>query len=153
MKRKSAITLGPGAPSLILIFVILTLSMLAMLTLMNSRNDAILSDRSVTVMESVYRLDVQAEQTRAALDELLAGQAAEAQDDSQYLSFVAAQLPQDMQMEGRDIFWVETDGFRNLYCGIRLLPAGSAQREEWIRHSLVSVAMEEAEDTGLVEFD
>ncbi len=47
MKKKTMISFGPGASSLILIFVVLALSILGMLSLMNSRNDIRLSERSV----------------------------------------------------------------------------------------------------------
>ena len=39
MKKKSNISFGPGAASLILIFVVLTLSVLSMLSLMNARGN------------------------------------------------------------------------------------------------------------------
>ena len=157
MKKKSAVSLGPGAPSLILIFVILALSMLSMLALMTGRNDARLSRRSVEVMEAVYQLNEQAEQTRASLDEILAGQAQAAENDAAYLQLAASSLPADMTMDGRDIIWTETDGARNLHCAVRLLPMGSGQRTQWVQHTLVARAAEEAEDDagdgGFVEFD
>ena len=62
MKKKSSITLGPGAPSLILIFVVLSLSVLAMLSLMTAKNDLQLSHRSAEAAETVYRLREQAEE-------------------------------------------------------------------------------------------
>lgn len=71
MKRKSNISFGPGAASLILIFVVLTLSVLGMLSLMNARNDRILSQRNAGVLERVYELNASAEKSRAALDEVL----------------------------------------------------------------------------------
>ena len=43
MRRKSNVAFGPGAASLILIVVILSMSVLGMLALMNARNDARLS--------------------------------------------------------------------------------------------------------------
>ena len=46
MKKRSSISLGPGAASLILIFVALSMAVLAMLALMTARNDQKLSDRS-----------------------------------------------------------------------------------------------------------
>ena len=43
MKRKSSLSLGPGASSLILIFVVLSMSILGMLSLLTARNDLNLS--------------------------------------------------------------------------------------------------------------
>ena len=53
-RKKSSITLGPGASSLILIFVVLSLTVLGMLSLMTSRNDFRLAERSAQVTEAVY---------------------------------------------------------------------------------------------------
>ena len=62
MKKKSSIALGPGAPSLILIFVVLSMSVLAMLSLMTARNDLQLSRRSADVAEKVSELRERAEE-------------------------------------------------------------------------------------------
>ncbi len=71
MKKRSNISFGPGAASLILIFVVLTLSVLGMLSLMNARNDKALSQRNASVLECVYALNSEAERSRAVLDEVL----------------------------------------------------------------------------------
>ena len=71
MKKRSNISFGPGAASLILIFVVLTLSVLGMLSLMNARNDKALSQRNASVLECVYALSSEAERSRAVLDEVL----------------------------------------------------------------------------------
>ena len=61
MKRNSSISLGPGAPSLILILVVLTMSVLGMLSLMAAHSDLNLSARSAEVIQAVYELQEQAE--------------------------------------------------------------------------------------------
>ena len=145
MKRKSILALGPGAPSLILIFVVLALSMLGMLALFNGRNDVRLSERSVQVMEDVYALYTGAEQTRAQLDAVLAGAAMESSDEEEYFKNIEQMLPDYAQLSGSEIRWTETDGIRNLHCGLRVLPLGSGEREMWVQHTLVSAAAEEEE--------
>ena len=55
MNRRSTVSLGPGASSLILIFVVLALSVLGMLSLLTARNDLKFSERSAQVIEAVYR--------------------------------------------------------------------------------------------------
>ena len=72
MRKKSSISLGPGASSLILIFVVLSMSILGMLSLMTARNDLNLSQRSAEATEMVYRLRERAEERRAAVERLLA---------------------------------------------------------------------------------
>ena len=189
MKRKGSITLGPGAASLILIFVVLALSMLSVLALMNSRSDVRLGRRSIEVTEDVYALNAASEASRAQLDAILAeaqaqvlggeqaGDSAAADDasrkneagdvaaeerganeaesaatDAEYLQLIAQRLPAEMEMEGREIRWTETDGVRNLHCAIEVQPLGSEVREVWVQHTLAAAAAEEAEG-GLVEFD
>ena len=147
MRKRSAVSLGPGAPSLILIFVVLALSMLSMLALMNGRNDARLSDRSVQVAEAVYALNVQAEESLAQLDQILSSLSVEPEDASQTqvpepaeepadaeamanspaeafdAAALAALLPSNMELDGDTVRWTETDGVRNLHCAVRILPA------------------------------
>ena len=72
MKRKSSIALGPGAPSLILIFVTLAMSVLGMLSLMTARNDLKLSERSAEVVQAVFLLNERSEENRQMLAEMLA---------------------------------------------------------------------------------
>lgn len=129
MKKKSMISFGPGASSLILIFVVLCMSVLGMLALMNGRNDARLSRRSMQVIEAVYRLNEQAEERRAALDDLLA----EAGEGAN----IEALLPDDMYMEDGAVCWQESDGSRTLDCALELQPANGA-RTAWLRHNLTA---------------
>ena len=61
MRKKGNIGMGPGAASLIMIFVMLSMSVLSMLSLMNSRNDVRLSERSAEVAGEIYTLNETAE--------------------------------------------------------------------------------------------
>ena len=72
MRRKSNVSFGPGAASLILIVVILSMGVLGMLALMNARNDAQLSRRSIEVVAAGYELNDKAERSVAELDGVLA---------------------------------------------------------------------------------
>ena len=76
MNRKSTISLGPGASSLILIFVVLALTVLGMLSLMTVRNDLKFSERSAEVIGQVYQLTELAEEHRAEAEKILAAAAA-----------------------------------------------------------------------------
>ena len=142
MKKKSMISFGPGASSLILIFVVLALSTLGMLSLMNSRNDIRLSERSVQVTQAVYALQTAAEEKRAALDALLATAAKEAGDQEAYAAAVEAALPEDVTWEDGALCWEETDGFRSISCALEALPLGSSERTRWIRFELTAVTEE-----------
>ena len=142
MKKKSMISFGPGASSLILIFVVLALSTLGMLSLMNSRNDIRLSERSVQVTQAVYALQTAAEEKRAALDALLAKAAQEADGQEAYAAAVQAALPEDVTWEDGALCWEETDGFRSLSCALETQPLGAKERTRWIRFELTAVTEE-----------
>ena len=130
MRRKSNLSFGPGAASLILIVVILSMGVLGMLALMNGRNDARLSRRSAQVIEAVYRLNEQAEERRAALDALAV--------EAGGTDALEAALPEDVTLEDGALCWQETDGSRVLDCALRLLPDGSGARMAWLRHDLTA---------------
>lgn len=144
-KRKSSVSFGPGASSLILIFVVLSMSVLGMLSLMNSRNDIRLSQRGASVVEAVYALNAQAEESRAALDGILLEEAARAGGDAQYLAAVEARLPEGKELNGRAIEWTETDGLRKLDCALEILPLGGEGRARWVRYDLTSLTEERME--------
>ena len=162
MKHKNIITLGPGAPSLILIFVVLAMTMLGILALMHGRNDKLLSERSFHAGMARYQLDTKAQESRAELDALMAASQAGAEDDSAYLRALSASLPEKYTLEtGSDpedgfdrvlgeeelarIIWSEADEVRTLKCMLAVMPMESRHRGEWLEHRLVSTAMDESE--------
>ena len=128
MKKKSMISFGPGASSLILIFVVLALSALGMLSLMNSRNDIRLSERSVQVTQAVYALQTAAEEKRASLDALLVKAAKETDSQDAYAAAVQAALPEGVEWADGVLCWKETDGFRSLNCALEAQPFGELLR-------------------------
>lgn len=145
MKKRNAVSLGPGASSLILIFVVLALTVLGMLGLMNSRNDLTLSERSARVAEAAAELNVKTEEKRAKIDALLVLAAGEAENDDAYLSAVSAALPETMNVYDREISWIAldswegTDGLRQMDCALEILPLNGGQRTQWLRHDLSAV--------------
>ncbi len=141
MRRKSNVSFGPGAASLILIVVILSMGVLGMLALMNARNDARLSDRSLEVVAAGFALNDQAERNVAELDAVLVRCAAATYSDEAYLNAVRSNLPDGMLMgEGeRIVSWELTDGLRTLSCAVEILPQGEAERLRWHEHRLTAV--------------
>ena len=143
MNSRSTVSLGPGASSLILIFVVLALSVLGMLSLLTARNDLKFSERSAQVIEAVYRLNEQAEESRAQISRILAEN--------------AEALPEPYELFEDEIAWSEeiqisldTDTAdenartMTLDCAVRILPDPENTRTEWIRHDL-SVSTEDEE--------
>lgn len=148
MNRRSSVSLGPGASSLILIFVVLALSVLGMLSLLTARNDLKFSERSAQVIEAVYRLNEQAEESRAQISRILA--------ESDGVPAAEA-LPEPFALFEDEIAWSEeiqisldTDTAdenartMTLDCAVRILPDPGNTRTEWIRHDL-SVSTEDEE--------
>lgn len=139
MKRKSRISFGPGAASLILIVVILSMSVLGILALMNARNDSKLSRRSIEVVAAGYALSDRAERSLAALDGVAAECAAASGSDEEYLESVRKNLPEGMLMNDRLVSWEETDGLRTLDCAVELAALGDETRLQWHTHRLTAV--------------
>ena len=142
MKRKSSLQLGPGASSLILIFVVLAMSVLGMLFLMNSHSDLRLSQRSAQVIEAVYALNAQAEEKRAQLDAIVLA-AAPADTEERYLAAIESALPEGVTLEDGVLRWEITDGSRALDCALEILPRGGEVRTQWITYDLTAVTEED----------
>ena len=142
MRRKSNVAFGPGAASLILIVVILSMSVLGMLALMNGRNDHKLSSRSIAVVEAGYALNEQAERSLATLDGVLYTCSAIAADDDAYLAAIRGLLPAGMLMDGRIVRWQENDELRTLSCAVEVLPLGESERLRWREHRLTAMTEE-----------
>ncbi|QUC68457.1 hypothetical protein [Aristaeella hokkaidonensis] len=141
--NKRKIALGPGAASLILIVVVLSLCMLAMLTQIAAKNDYNLCTRSAEMVQKVYELNAQSEQNFAKLDSVLVSARKEAMDMQAYLDKVKELLPEGMALDEDRVTWTEPLDNRNLECIVQLLPIEDTQRAKWISHKL---AVEEPED-------
>lgn len=142
MKRKVA--LGPGAASLILIVVVLSLCMMAMLTQIGSRNDYNLCRRSAEMVQRVYELNARSERKLAELDALLVKAQQETWNSmAAYLEKVETLLPEGMSLDDGQVIWTEHLDNRNLECIVRLFPPGEKQRTKWISHKLLTEEPEE----------
>lgn len=155
MNERKEFNIGPGAASLMLIVVVLSMSVLGMLAMMNARSDNRLSMRSAEVTEQVYALSAQAERTLAQIDGALADCAAQAADDAEYLALAAAALPQGATLQDRAVRWREEgeDG-RSLICAVELAPLGESPRMRWTEHKLYTELEEasEVEETWEIWF-
>ena len=115
--------IGPGAASLMLLVVVLSMSALGMLAMMSARSDESLSLRSQDVARQVAELNVSAEQSLARLDAVLAD----------YLARVEAALAEEpeagMTLLWRTVSWTETnDEGRTLTCAVELQERGAFPR-------------------------
>ena len=142
-KRKVA--LGPGAASLILIVVVLSLAMLAMLMQISSRNDVSLTSRSAEMIARVYDLNADAERKLADLDEILIGCREEIGEGGMdaYLELIAQKLPAGYDLLDDEVTWMDPLDNRIMTCTVKILPPAEKERTEWVAHKLV---VEEPED-------
>lgn len=135
--KSSKLTFGPGAASIILIVVILSMSILGLLNYMTVRNDLALSDRSADVAETVFDLNARAEKSFAALDAVSVNAFAESAGGEEYLAQVKAELPEGMTLAGDVVSWEESEGIRTLRCGAQLAAASGDGHISWKTHRLV----------------
>ncbi len=72
MNTNQGYRIGPGATSLLMIFVALCMTTVSVLTLINAMHDAKMTERSQTKIAAYYAADVQVQQELANLDAKLA---------------------------------------------------------------------------------
>ncbi|MCQ2437385.1 MAG: hypothetical protein MJ099_03190 [Clostridia bacterium] len=106
---KRTFRIGPGAPSLMLIVVILCLTALSALMLTDARNDLALSRRAAAVAQGVAELQEQAETDYMALMETVA----------EYGEAYTDHLPEGMTLDDGDVVWQVTVDSRTLNCRVR----------------------------------
>ena len=146
MKRKSTLSVGPGASSLILIFVVLAMAVLSVLTLISSRNDTRLSTRAVQVAEGIYELNEKAEEAMRDLDGILqAGPENETMDAC--LARVGDALPADAEILDDIVSMSVTDGQRSMECAWQIREdAVGTYSLAWMSHRLLAGTGEEWEE-------
>ena len=147
--------IGPGAASLMLIVVVLSMSVLGLLAMMNARSDNRLSMRSAEVAEETYGLSSAAERSLAELDAVLVECAAQVENDASWLELVRKALPEGMTITGRTVHWIEkNEEGRMLVCEVELEDFGAPQRTRWTEHKLHTQLdeMEPQEDTWEIWF-
>lgn len=137
MKRRE-FYIGPGAASLLLVVVVVSMSVLGLLAIISARNDARLAQRSREFVTAEYESAARAERTAAELDALLADCAKDAQSEEAYLARLAEDLPLGVALDGRALRWTEDSSVgRALMCAVEIEPLGAWPRFAWIDHSFV----------------
>lgn len=123
---------GPGAVSLLLIIVVVSMSVLGLLSLISARGDYKLTERAAQLAAAERQTAIAAEEALARLDGVLAECAMSAEDDEGYIAAVRKLLPEGMTMDGRIVSWEQTaEGGRTLMCSVEALPLGSGERFLW----------------------
>jgi hypothetical protein len=129
---------GPGAVSLLLIIVVVSMSVLGLLSLISARGEYKLTERAAQLAGIEHATSAQAEYRLAQLDALLASCEKTCSDDESYIAAVEKALPEGMEMDGRVVSWVEQgEGGRALYCAVQVHAYGSQARCSWAEHSFL----------------
>lgn len=111
--NKKRFAIGPGAASLILMVVVVSMSVLGMLSLISARNDDNLTKRSMQMITQNYELNGKSERTLQLVDGERALAAADAADDTAYMEKLSAQLEAkypgmfDVNVEDMTVSWTE----------------------------------------------
>ena len=135
--------IGPGAVSLLLVIVVVSMSVLGLLSMISARGDYKLTQRAVALAVAEHGASAAAERTLAALDELLADCAARSEDDAQYLQLVADSLPEGVTYNEGILAWEqESEDGRTLQCAVRIHPLSEGVRYSWYRHTFIASAYE-----------
>lgn len=138
MKRRN-FYIGPGAASLLLVIVVVSMSVLGLLALMSARGDEKLMQRNRDFVAAEYETSARAERRLAELDGLLADCARIASTDEAYLILVADGLPQGMALAGRTVSWTEAGAAgRALSCVVEIAELGAQPRFAWREHMFIS---------------
>lgn len=138
MKRREY-RIGPGAASLLLVVVVVSMSVLGLLALINARGDHKLTERSVLFAASEYAASAEAERRLAELDGVLVDCGQRAKSEAEYLRLVSENLPKDMEINEQIVSWQQSseDG-RTLMCSVELMPRGTHRRFAWREHCFVA---------------
>ena len=138
MKRREY-RIGPGAASLLLVVVVVSLSVLSLLALIDARDDHKLAQKSIQFATAQYVSAAQAEIRLAELDEILVSCAENSQDGASFWEMLPGMLPQGMMLDGETVSWEETSGDGGtLYCSVKVQQPGAMPRYIWQEHAFVA---------------
>lgn len=127
--------IGPGAASLLMIIVVLSMSVLGVLALQNSLSDLNLSDTAIHVSEEIGLINDACEEQLARLDRVLY-RCSEAGDEEAFLKAVRLALPEGMEMDGDTVSWTLSSGGYSLTCSARVAAPGAFPRYTVTEHML-----------------
>ena len=134
MKRREY-RIGPGAASLLLVVVVVSMSVLGLLALINARGDQKLTERGAQFAASEYAASAQAESRLAELDGVLVQCTQRAGSNEEYINLVLEELPDGMRMEENIVYWEQESEYgRTLICGVEIKPLEAQVRYAWKQH-------------------
>lgn len=139
--NKTGYRIGPGAASILLVIVVVSMSILGILALSESKSEVRLSEKNALFVEEKSRLEAEAVQTLALLDAILLKARENADTNEAYFEYIYNEIPGCVSVEDDCLSWTQGSIHnRTLYLKIKVLPIESSVRYEWLQHRLVSAA-------------
>ena len=127
--NKYGFRIGPGAASIILVIVVVTMSILGVLALSEAKTEKTLSEKSTQFVKEANLLEYNAQFTVMKLDEIISS----ARGQSDFLSYIKETIPENVSMtEDRLSFETSLDGSKFLEITIRILPDTEDERFEYV---------------------
>ena len=135
MKRRS-FHIGPGAASLLLVAVVVSMAILGLLAMMNVRSDVKLTERSTAAITAQYDASAQAERELATLDAAVTS-VLPAADTEAFLTALADALPETMSLNDDIVSWDVTISETSvLHCAVQVSQSHGPDRLAWVRHQV-----------------
>lgn len=137
--KKHDFHIGPGAASLILVAVVVSMGILGLLTMVTVHTDVTISQRSLEAVEAQYKASVQAEKDLQGLDEIVVQLLRETQDDDAFYEKLEMRLPVGMEIDENTISWdVPVLEQSVLHCSVKVSNSVKTDRILWVKHQYES---------------
>ncbi len=141
--------IGPGAASLLMIVVVLSLTVLGILALIGARNDHKLSLRNQEMVSAYYDASSQAQEALLRLDAVLFNARKNSADEGTYLEEVLANLPEGFELDGQTARY-EADAGANRTLTLTVEVKGLVEKDRY-RVKSVFLNDETTWETQLIE--
>ena len=141
MMGRKELHIGPGAASLLLVAVVVSMGVLALMAMMDVRSDVRMTERSEQAVVAQYDASAKAERDLAQLDAVVAqALAGEHDEDASLDELLEDRLPEGMEIEDDIVSWdVEVSGTSVLHCAARVSEDTGVGRVTWVTHCFESM--------------
>ena len=132
--NRFGLRIGPGAASIILVIVVVSMTILGVLALSEAGQESVLADKSADRFEESARLEHEEQLTIMQLDEIFC----RAEKETDFLKYIKENLPQDVQMKEHLVSFEKSLGAKTLSVTLKILPPGESERFIYIERRLLS---------------
>lgn len=136
--RRSYVSVGVGAASLLLVLAVLSLSLLAALTALSAHNDDVLTVRSIAVAEADLELYAAAERTRAEISHAANTERPSEETPEELFSRIAEALPEGSEITENGVAFEKSEGKRVLTIRLCAVDGNGMWRLEYAERKLTA---------------